>query len=88
MRTKLSLVFFISLVGLLFSSFVEDGLKVGDTAPDFKLKNLPILFAVVGGGKTGWKLVDTFWGEETKNNLTNPIESAQPSIEIRRGASL
>lgn len=40
MRTKLSLVFFISLVGLLFSSFVEDGLKVGDTAPDFKLKNI------------------------------------------------
>lgn len=40
MRTKLSLVFFAGLIGLLFSSFVEGGLKVGDTAPDFKLKNI------------------------------------------------
>lgn len=40
MRTKLSLVFLAGLVGLLFSSFVEGGLKVGDTAPDFKLKNI------------------------------------------------
>ena len=32
--------------------------------PDFKEKNRPILFAVVGGGNTGWKLVDTFWGDE------------------------
>ncbi len=28
------------VAGLLFSSFVGDGLAVGDTAPDFKLKNI------------------------------------------------
>lgn len=40
MRKFLPLISLFLLVGLLFSSFVEGGLVVGDTAPDFKLKNI------------------------------------------------
>ncbi len=40
MKNKISLLMLISALCISLLAFVEGGLKVGDTAPDFKLKNI------------------------------------------------
>ena len=40
MKNNFVIFLFLGLIGLVFSSFVGEGLNVGDTAPDFKLKNI------------------------------------------------
>ena len=40
MKKNFVIFLFLGLIGLVFSSFVGEGLNVGDTAPDFKLKNI------------------------------------------------